>query len=361
MSDLAPAHGKGEALWKGLAASTGDLVAAIDADLRDVEPGFVTGLLGPLLDDPGVAFVKGFYHRPLLGDGTVDVDGGGRVSELVARPLLNLAWPQLAGFVQPLAGEFAARRELLEAIPFVTGYGVELGMLVDVLDRVGLDGLAQVDLGVRVHRHHDLQALGRMSAQIQLAASARLARQGILTRLPRRRRSCSSDVPRRRDRPASTARWSRPTSPSRSDRRCARSAPTTGRWPDGRASPDGPRRRGPVAAGAAGGLRGDRGRAGHPHPGTEAPRGPGGTRDGGDQPHRGRRPGDHVRRAPLRGDRGALQPGHGRRRRPRRPREARAAGPRRHRPRALAPRGLGPHLLRRRRPAGPAHPALGPR
>lgn len=184
MSDLAPAHGKGEALWKGLAASTGDLVAAIDADLRDVEPGFVTGLLGPLLDDPGVAFVKGFYHRPLIGDGTVDVDGGGRVSELVARPLLNLAWPQLAGFVQPLAGEFAARRELLEAIPFATGYGVELGMLVDVLDRVGLDAMAQVDLGVRVHRHHDLQALGRMSAQIQLAASARLARQGILTRVP---------------------------------------------------------------------------------------------------------------------------------------------------------------------------------
>lgn len=186
MGDLVPAHGKGEALWKGLAASTGDLVAAIDADLRDVEPGFVTGLLGPLLDDPGVAFVKGFYHRPLIGDGTVDVDGGGRVSELVARPLLNLAWPQLAGFVQPLAGEFAARRELLEAIPFVTGYGVELGMLVDVLDRVGLDAMAQVDLGVRVHRHHDLQALGRMSAQIQLAASTRLARQGTLTHVPER-------------------------------------------------------------------------------------------------------------------------------------------------------------------------------
>jgi glucosyl-3-phosphoglycerate synthase len=184
LAEMRPAHGKGEALWKGVAASSGDLVAAIDADLRDVEPGFVSGLLGPLLAEPDVAFVKGFYHRPLVGDGTVDVDGGGRVSELVARPLLNLAWPQLAGFVQPLAGEFAARRELLEAIPFVTGYGVELGMLVDVLDRVGLDAMAQVDLGVRVHRHHDLQALGRMSAQIQLAASTRLARQGVLTRLP---------------------------------------------------------------------------------------------------------------------------------------------------------------------------------
>jgi glucosyl-3-phosphoglycerate synthase len=184
LGDMPPAHGKGEALWKGLAASTGEIVVAIDADLHDVEPGFVSGLLGPLLDNPGVAFVKGFYHRPLVGDGVVDVDGGGRVSELVARPLLNLAWPQLAGFVQPLAGEFAARRELLEAIPFATGYGVELAMLVDVLDRVGLDAMAQVDLGVRVHRHHDLQALGRMSAQIQLAASARLTRQGIVVRPP---------------------------------------------------------------------------------------------------------------------------------------------------------------------------------
>jgi glucosyl-3-phosphoglycerate synthase len=184
LAELPPAHGKGEALWKGLAASSGDLVAAIDADLRDVQPDFVTGLLGPLLDDPGVAFVKGFYHRPLIGDGTVDVDGGGRVSELVARPLINLAWPRLAGFVQPLAGEFAARRALLEAIPFATGYGVELAMLVDVLAHAGLDAMAQVDLGVRVHRHHDLQTLGRMSAQIQLAACTRLARQGVLTRVP---------------------------------------------------------------------------------------------------------------------------------------------------------------------------------
>jgi len=184
LGHLPPAHGKGEALWKGLAASSGDVVVAIDADLRDFDPGFVTGLLGPLLVDEGVAFAKGFYHRPLTGDGVVDVDGGGRVSELVARPLLNLAWPRLAGFVQPLAGEFAARRELLESLPFTTGYGVEIGMLVDVLERVGLDAMAQVDLGVRVHRHHDLQALGRMSAQIQLAASARLARQGVLVRSP---------------------------------------------------------------------------------------------------------------------------------------------------------------------------------
>jgi glucosyl-3-phosphoglycerate synthase len=184
LAQLPPAHGKGEALWKGLAASSGDVVVAIDADLRDLQPGFVTGLLGPVLTDPAVAFVKGFYHRPLVADGVVDVDGGGRVSELVARPLINLAWPRLAGFVQPLAGEFAARRELLEALPFATGYGVELAMLVDVLERAGLDAMAQVDLGVRVHRHHDLQALGRMAAQIQLAASSRLVRQGVLARGP---------------------------------------------------------------------------------------------------------------------------------------------------------------------------------
>ena len=154
----------------------------------------------------------------------VDVDGGGRVSELVARPLLNLAWPQLAGFVQPLAGEFAARRELLEAIPFATGYGVELGMLVDVLDRVGLDAMAQVDLGVRVHRHHDLQALGRMSAQIQLAASARLARQGILTRVP----ETTTLVQFRRPSSAGTGR---PRPRGRRDRRRRRGAAAAARGP----------------------------------------------------------------------------------------------------------------------------------
>lgn len=176
LAHLPPLDGKGEALWKGLAASSGDLVVFLDADLRDFDTAFVTGLLGPLLDDPAVAFTKGFYHRPLVGDGVVDVDGGGRVSELVARPLLNLHWPELAGFVQPLAGEYAGRREVLERVPFVAGYGVELAMLIDVHSLVGLDALAQVDLGSRVHRHHDLQSLGRMAAQIHLAADSRLER-----------------------------------------------------------------------------------------------------------------------------------------------------------------------------------------
>ncbi len=180
LGHLPPMAGKGEALWKGLAATTGDLVVFVDADLRDFDSAFVSGLLGPLLTDPTVTYTKGFYHRPFVGDGDglIDVDGGGRVSELVARPLLNLYWPQLAGFVQPLAGEYAGHRDVLERIPFVTGYGVELAMLIDVHGLVGLDGLAQVDLGRRVHRHHNLQALGRMSAQIQLAACARLERQG---------------------------------------------------------------------------------------------------------------------------------------------------------------------------------------
>lgn len=170
--------GKGDALWAGLAASTGDVVAFVDADLREFRPHFVTGLLGPLLTDASVAFVKGFYHRPLVGATGVEQDGGGRVTELVARPLFNLFWPELSGFVQPLAGEYAGRRDVLEQLPFVSGYGVETAMLIDLLELVGLDALAQVDLGERLHRHQDTEALGRMSAQIMLTVWSRLHRQG---------------------------------------------------------------------------------------------------------------------------------------------------------------------------------------
>lgn len=168
--------GKGDALWKGLAASTGDLVVFVDADVHDFTAAFVTGLLGPLLCNPRTAFVKGFYHRPLRTPATVVPDGGGRVSELVARPLIALCWPELAGFVQPLAGEYAGRRSALERIPFVTGYGVELGMLIDLLELVGLDAMSQVDLGSRTHRHHDIEALSRMAGQIMLTAFSRLER-----------------------------------------------------------------------------------------------------------------------------------------------------------------------------------------
>ncbi|HVW42973.1 MAG TPA: glucosyl-3-phosphoglycerate synthase [Amycolatopsis sp.] len=172
--------GKGEALWKGVAATTGDLVVFVDGDLYDFSSDYITGLLGPLLTDESVAYVKGFYHRPLVGSAGTDADGGGRVTELVARPLLNMYWPELAGFVQPLAGEYAGRREVLESVPFVVNYGVEVGHLIDILEARGLDAFAQVDLGNRTHRHQSTQALGRMSGQIMLTVFDRLERYGRL-------------------------------------------------------------------------------------------------------------------------------------------------------------------------------------
>jgi len=173
---LAPESGKGEALWKSLAVTSGDLIVFLDADVRNFTPSFVTGLLGPLLTWPAVAFVKGSYDRPLAGE----ADGGGRVTELVARPLLNLYWPLLAGFVQPLSGEYAGRRTVLERLPFVTGYGVEFGLLVDLLQDQGLGALAQADLGARVHSHQSTAALGRMASQIMLTAWSRLQRHGLI-------------------------------------------------------------------------------------------------------------------------------------------------------------------------------------
>ncbi|MFE3740727.1 glucosyl-3-phosphoglycerate synthase [Streptomyces sp. NPDC059134] len=170
--------GKGEVLWRSLLVTSGDIVCFVDADLREFSPDFVSGIVGPLLTEPEVHFVKAMYDRPL--DGGAEGGGGGgqggRVTELVARPLLNLHWPRLAGFVQPLGGEYAARRSLLERLPFPVGYGVELGLLVDALHTVGLDGLAQVDVGVRLHRHQDDRALGRMAAAIYRTAQLRLQR-----------------------------------------------------------------------------------------------------------------------------------------------------------------------------------------
>lgn len=164
--------GKGEVLWRSLLVTSGDILCFVDADLRDFSADFVSGIVGPLLAHPEVQFVKAMYDRPLG-----ELPGqGGRVTELVARPLLNLHWPLLAGFVQPLGGEYAVRRSLLERLPFPVGYGVELGLLVDALHTVGLDALAQVDVGVRVHRHQDGQALGRMAAAIHRTAQVRLSR-----------------------------------------------------------------------------------------------------------------------------------------------------------------------------------------
>jgi glucosyl-3-phosphoglycerate synthase len=178
LPEVGPGSGKGEALWKSLHACRGDLICWIDADIRNFQPRFVHGLLGPLLMDPEVLYVKAFYERPIRERNALRSTGGGRVTELVARPLLNLLWPQLAGVVQPLAGEYAGRRVALEQVPFSSGYGVELGLLVDLAERFGLDAIAQVDLERRVHRNQDVQALGRMSFGILQAVFQRLVEEG---------------------------------------------------------------------------------------------------------------------------------------------------------------------------------------
>jgi glucosyl-3-phosphoglycerate synthase len=153
---VGPGSGKGNALWLSLYACEGDIVCWLDADIRNFGPHFVTQLLAPLLTDPAIGFVKGFYRRPLYDK----VTGGGRVTELLARPIISALFPHLAGFVQPLSGEYAGRRALLEAVPFVEGYGVEIGLLIDLVTRFGPDAMAQADLGVREHRNRPLEELG---------------------------------------------------------------------------------------------------------------------------------------------------------------------------------------------------------
>jgi glucosyl-3-phosphoglycerate synthase len=166
--------GKGGALWWAQQQAAGDLLVFLDADVLPSRAATATALLTPLLLDPSVSFVKAAFDRPLTVDGVLQHGSGGRVTELLARPLINAWWPALAGFVQPLSGELAARRELLARLPFATGYGLELAMLVDVLDLVGLEAMAQVDIGERHHRHHSDAALGRMSAEVLAAALDRL-------------------------------------------------------------------------------------------------------------------------------------------------------------------------------------------
>lgn len=183
-SDVLPAAGtslgKGEALWKGLAATTGDLVVFVDADILDIGPRFVVGLLGPLLVEDGVRFTKASYDRPIRIGDQVHPSGGGRVTELLARPLLATYWPDLAWLAQPLSGEYAGDRELFESLPFVRGYGVELALLLDILSSHGTRAIRQVDLGSRAHDHQDLAALGRMATEILHVATDRLERQGRL-------------------------------------------------------------------------------------------------------------------------------------------------------------------------------------
>jgi len=175
-----PVLGKGDAMWRALAATTGDVVAYVDADTEGFRAHFATGVVGPVVCAPGAAFVKGYFRRPFRSGESVSPEGGGRVTELTAKPLLRRFWPELAGVHQPLAGEIAARRELLERIPFATGYAVETAMLLDAYAEVGLRGLAQVDLEVRQNRHQPLSRLSEMSDHVLDAAARRLARDGRL-------------------------------------------------------------------------------------------------------------------------------------------------------------------------------------
>jgi glucosyl-3-phosphoglycerate synthase len=162
MPDLPPGSGKGNAMWKSLYVCQGDIMCWVDADIRNFRADFVTRLLAPLLNDPGIGMVKGFYRRPLHDDPT----GGGRVTELMARPVLSYLFPILTRFVQPLAGEYAARRSIIETVPFVEGWGVEIGLLIDLVANFGIDAIAQVDLDVREHRNRPLEELGPQAMAI---------------------------------------------------------------------------------------------------------------------------------------------------------------------------------------------------
>ena len=174
LPEVGPGAGKGEALWKSLSVLTGDIVAWVDTDVSNFHPKFVYGLLGPLLFRPDIAFTKAFYRRPLDVGGKLQATGGGRVTELVARPVLNMFFPELSGMIQPLSGEQAGRRSLLERLPFFSGYGIEIGLLIDVLRTAGLRSISQVDMKQRIHRNQSLMALSKMSFEILQVAMKRL-------------------------------------------------------------------------------------------------------------------------------------------------------------------------------------------
>jgi glucosyl-3-phosphoglycerate synthase len=184
MPSCGPVIGKGDAMWRALSVLAGELICFLDADTEDFSPHSLTGLLGPLVCEPAVSFVKAFYRRPFTSDGVSDAAGGGRVSNLTARPALELFYPQLAQVRQPLAGEIAARRSLLGRLPFATGYGVEIAMLIDVWREVGLGGIAQVDLDEHRHRHQPLSALTPMAVTVLATVATRLEREGRLLRTP---------------------------------------------------------------------------------------------------------------------------------------------------------------------------------
>ncbi len=166
LPEVGARRGKGEALWKSLLVTKGEIVAWIDTDIANIDPRFVYGILGPLIANPNLHYVKGFYQRPIFAAGALQAAGGGRVTELMARPLINLFYPELSGVIQPLSGEYAGRRSALESVPFYSGYGVETGLLIEIYERYGLGAIAQVDLLERVHHNQPLEALSKMSFAI---------------------------------------------------------------------------------------------------------------------------------------------------------------------------------------------------
>jgi glucosyl-3-phosphoglycerate synthase len=181
MAEMGPVLGKGDAMWRALSVLSGELVAFLDADSEGFSEHFATGLLGPLVCEPGVQFVKAFYRRPFEQDGISLPEGGGRVNHLMARPALSVFYPELGAVRQPLAGEVAARRALLERVPFATGYGVEIAMLIDVWREFGLEGIAQVDLELHRNRHQPLAALSEMSETVLATIVRRLVSEGRLS------------------------------------------------------------------------------------------------------------------------------------------------------------------------------------
>ena len=174
LPDLGPVHGKGDAMWRALSILTMDVVVFLDADIAGFDERFATGLLGPLLENDA-DFVKAFYRRP-LGDDPV---GGGRVNHLMARPALKTFFPELQAIRQPLAGEIAAKRDVLERIPFATGYGVEIAMLIDVYREIGLERMAQVDLDEMINDHQSLQALNPMAETVLRVVASRRGVEGV--------------------------------------------------------------------------------------------------------------------------------------------------------------------------------------
>jgi glycosyltransferase involved in cell wall biosynthesis len=183
LPEYAARRGKGEALWKSLYVTKGDIIVWVDTDIVNIHPRFVYGLLGPLLVNPGIDFIKGFYRRPLKVGEKMQAGGGGRVTELTARPMLNLFFPELSGVVQPLSGEYGGRRSALEQLTFYSGYGVETGLLIDMLEKFGLSSIAQVDLRERIHHNQALESLSKMSFAIIQVVCRKLEKrygQGIL-------------------------------------------------------------------------------------------------------------------------------------------------------------------------------------